>query len=191
MDLSTSFRQLQILQDCRKKWLTLALCCVVASITGVLASAASGNYFFHLMRVAAGCHVSIVGTVASVWIPFLVSLFLIVQSKPLLVYVICFLHVASYSFAGFAINISFGSAGWLVHGMMQFSDLILIPVLLLFSVCVLQNRASKRLLCLCIAISVMVGLIDYLMISPFLVNLIENYETMGRYAIHVGFDRCL
>lgn len=191
MDLITSFRQSRILQDCRKKWLFLSLCSVIGSGIGVLGAVAAGNNYFLLMRMAVGCRVSIVDTAVAVFIPFLVSLFLIVHSKPWLVSVICSLHISLYSATGYAIAASFGSAGWMVRHMLQFPDLILIPVLLFMSVCKLQNRVSKRLIYFCIAVAAMVGLINYCVISPFLANLIENYETMGRYAIHVGLDRCL
>ena len=187
----STFYRLRFLQDCRNKCLIIALCGAIGSLVGVMIAISAGNYYFLLMHTAAGSRVSIVDTGFAILVPFWVSLFLIVHSKPWLVYVICILQIAQYTAALYAIAISFGSSGWMVNAFMQFSDFFLIPILLLLSKCRLQNRVSKRLIWISIAVSVVVGLIDYCLISPFLANLIENFETMGRYAIHAGLDRCL
>ena len=191
MDLISTFYRLRFLQDCRNRWLLFALCSAVGSLIGVMIAISAGNHYFLLMHMATGNHMSIVDTGLAIMLPFWVSLFLIVHSKPWLVYVICLLQIAQYSAALYAIAISFGSAGWIVNVFLQFSDVIFIPILLLFSIFRMQNRVSKRLIYIYIAVSVAVGLIDCCLISPYLANLIENFETMGRYAIHAGLDRCL
>ncbi len=183
-----TIHSMSILQDCRKIWSLLALCAVVASVCGILFADAVGDHYLLLMRMATGCRVSIVGTAVSVMMPFLVSLFFIVHSKPWLAYLACILHISDFSAAAYAIAASFNSAGWLIRQMMQFSDLCLIPILLNFCACRLGNKISTRMIAIGIMFVMIIGMIDYGLISPFLANLIEDYETMGRYAIHVGFD---
>lgn len=187
----TEFRMSWNLQECRQNWCALALCAVFGTGFGVFFAASTGNSYILLMRMAASRPVSIVGTLVAVIVPFLVSVFLITHSKPWLVYLICGTRLFLFSAAGWAIARSFGSAGWLVRLTLQFPDLCLIPVLILFSIRALTGGGSRRYTLRCILFSAAVGMIYYCMISPFLANLIDSYETMGRYAIHVGLDRRL
>ena len=191
MDRIKEFSTAPFLQECRKSWLFLALSCLIGAVSGVLIADAVGYSYLHLMRTAVRSPVSIVGTAVSVWIPFMVSLFLIVHSKPWLVCLICTLYIATFTVTGFAVAISFERAGWLVRGLVQFSDLCLMPVLLYCAVCRLHDGLSRRTILFCVLFAISIGMIDYSLISPFLANLIEDFETMGRYAIHVGLDQCL
>ena len=167
------------------------LCAVCSAGLGVLLAASAGNQYFLLMRTAASCRVSIVGSAVTVFLPFLVSVFVITHSKPWLVYLICGINIFSLSASCYAICRSFGTAGWLMQGMMQFSSICLTVVLIRLSVLRLSGTYGRRILICCIGAAVAIGMIEYFLISPFLANLIDSYETMGRYAIHVGLDRCL
>ena len=189
--MATGFRTFSFLQECRTRWSALALCSVVGAVFGLLFADAFGYHYLLLMRMAAKSRVSIVGTVVSVWIPFLVSFIILVHSKPWLVYLLCTAHISRFGCTGFALLRSFGSAGWLIRGMLQFPDLCLIPVLLYFAACKLNGNICKRKIVYCIVFGLIIGMMDYFLISPFLADLMEDYETMGRYAIHVGLDRCL
>lgn len=185
------FRASWNLQECRQNWCVLALCAVLGAGFGVFFAASAGDSYMLLMRMAASRPVSIVGSAVAVFVPFLVSVFFIMHSKPWLVYWICGARLFLFSAAGWAIARSFGTAGWLVRLMLQFPDLCLIPVLIWFSVLRLTGRGSRRAAIQSILFAAAVGMINYCMISPFWANLIDSYETMGRYAIHVGLDRCL
>lgn len=191
MDLITEFRATRFLQECRKSWSFLALSCFLGAVAGVVVADAVGSHYFLLMRMAVGCHVSIVGLAVSVWIPFLVSVFFIVHSKPWLACLICVLYITDFVVTGYALAVSFARAGWLVKCMMQFSDVCLIPALLYLCVKRMQGKQCKHTVIYLSVFAIVIGMIQYSLISPFMVNLIENYESMGRYTIHVGFDRCL
>ena len=143
------------------------------------------------MRLAIRRPVSIVGSAVTVVIPFLVSLYIVYHSKPWLVYFICALRIGTFSSVACAVNASFGSSSWLIGSLFQLPDLCLIPVLLLISHRSLIGYDRARLSLVCIAWSVAVGMINHFVISPFLAEIIDSYETMGRYAIHVGLDWCL
>ena len=187
----TNFQASCNLQECRQNLCALALCAVFSAGLGALFAGTSGDSYFLLMRMAASRPVSIVGSAVSVFIPFLVSVFIITHSKPWLVYLICGVRIFLFSSAASAIGRSFGSAGWLVRLMLQIPDLCLIPVLIWFSAVTLAGNCTKRVMICCILLAAMIGMLDYCVISPFLADLIDSFETMGRYAIHVGLDWCL
>ena len=191
MDLLTEFRATRILQDCRKSWTFLAVSCLAGALAGVLISNAVGNHYFLLMRMATGSRVSIVGLAASIWIPFLVSVIFIVHSKPWFACLICTLHITDFVITGYTLAVSFAHAGWLTGCLMQFSDICLIPALLYLCAIRILGKQCKRMVIYLVVFAIVVGMIHYSLISPFLANLIEDYETMGRYAIHVGLDQCL
>lgn len=174
------FRSAADLQECRRIGCALALSSVMAAGSGVLFAAIVGEPYISLMRMAVSRHVSIVGLAVSVWIPFLASLFLIVHSKPLLVYIICGARLFLFSAASWAISRSFFSAGWLIRLLLQLPDLCLIPILLWFSFRKLMGGTDKRTVIRCIVFAAVIGMFYYWSIPPFLADLIESYEAVGR-----------
>ena len=189
--MSTKILMSQDMQKCNQHLCIFALCAVCSAGLGVIFAATVGDIYFLLMRKAASCFVSIVGSAVTVLLPFLVSTFIITHSKLWLAYFGCGIYIFSLSSTCYAICRSFGTAGWLMQLMMQFSDIWLIPVLIWLFVLRLTGKCNRRICICCIGFALVIGMIDYCIISPFLANLIDSYETMGRYAIHVGLDRCL
>ena len=181
----------QIMQDCRSICFIFACCLTAGAVLGVIATNSLGANYLLMMRMACGSRVSIVGTVLTVCVPFSISYLLITHSKPWLVYFICTLHIFLFSSAAYAFNVYFGTSGWMIRIYMQFTEFALIPALLYFSILRLRGRLNKQMLYQYILITVIVGMIDYSWISPYLADLLVNYETMGRYAIHVRLDWCL
>lgn len=186
----TAFPALRNLQECRRQLCILTLCAVSGAIAGAAFAANTDHTYILLMRTAVSCRVSIVGTVIAV-LPFLVSAFLLIHSKPWLVYPICGFSLFMLTSALFAIRTAFGSAGWLISLLQQFPALLLTPAILYLSFLRLAGQYSKKHLKYAIMASAVIGMIYYSFISPFLAELMDSYETMGRYAIHVGLDRCL
>ena len=178
----------RFLQECRQKLCILVLCVLLSSGLGAGLCMAAGDSYLLLMRMATSRCVSIVGLVVCV-APYLV--FVLFHSKPWLVYFVCGLRIFLVSAAILAIYKSFGTAGWLISFLMHFPDICLIPMMIwLF---MRSNRVGipKHCLALTATFILVVGMIYYCLISPFLANLIVEYETMGRYVIHVGLDWCL
>ena len=186
--MSTSIKASCNLQECRQNLCALALCAVFSAGLGALFAGTSGDTYILMMRMATSRSVSIVGSAVSVFLPFLVSLFIIMHSKPWLVYFTCGMRIFLFSSAGFVLDRSFGSAGWLVRLMMQIPDHCLIPVLIWFSAITLAGKCTRRVMILCIFFAVTIGMLDYCLVSPFLADLIDSYEIMGRYTIHVGLN---
>ena len=169
----------------------LALCVVFSAGLGILFAGSAGDSYFLLMRMAVSRPVSIVGSVVSVAMPYIVSFLFITHSKPWLVYLFCGIRIFLFSAIGFALEYAFSGSAWLVRFMMQFPDIFLIPVLIWFSGQRLTGRFRKTALVYCVIFTAIIGMIYYCMISPFLANLIDSYETLEGYATHVGFGRRL
>ena len=181
---------LRNLQECRQKLCILALCTILGAAAGAAFAGLTDHSYLLLMRAAMGCRVSIVGTVVKT-APFLVSAYLVIHSKPRLVYFISGFSVCMLTAALWAARAAFGSAGWLVSLLLHFPFLVFVPMLLYFAVCNLMCNAEKKHYIYALAAGAITGMIDYALLSPFLARLTDTYETMGRYAIHVGLDRCI
>ena len=179
------------MQKCNERVCALALCVVFSAGLGVLFAATAGDSYFLLMRRASSVSVSIVGSAITVWIPFLVSVCLIVHFKLWLAYLICGIRIFAMASSCCATTHAFGTAGWFVQGMLHFPQLCLTPVLIWLIFLRFTGKYSRRIGLYCIIFAAVIGMINYCSISPFLANLIDTYETMGRYAIHAGLDRCL
>ena len=186
--MSTSLRTSWMLQECSQKWFFLALCATISAGFGVLFANLANDSYVLLMRMAASRRVSIVGFAVAYFLPYLVSFVLIVHSRPWLVYFICGIRIFCFSSISSSLIISFGTAGWLVRLLMQFPDICLLPIMIWLSHARLTGHRSNRSLMISIIATLGVGMIYFGMISPFGANLIDSYETMGRYAIHVGLD---
>ena len=177
-----------LLQNCKDTWAALALSVLFGTSLGILVAITAGDKYFLLMRMAIRRPVSIVGSAVAVVIPFLVSFYLVNHSRPWLVYLVCAVRLCTFASVASAISFTFGNSGWIVRLLLQFPDLCLIPMLLYMSCHSLMGHMSRGHQITCIAYSIAIGMINYFMISPFLAGIIDSYETMGRYAIHVGLD---
>ncbi len=152
---------------------TAGLCC-----GGILACQASEPYFL-LMRRAANGPVSIIGLLAAVGLPFLAVLFCVYISRPKLIYWICFIKACSFTTTGFGTMAAFGSAGWLVRFLLQFTDTLSLPALCWFALRHLDGDKeglwADAAVC-CISL-ICLGWIDLSYVSPFLAALTEITQT--------------
>ena len=151
----------------------LAIVWVIGLALGAVLSMQAGDRYFLLMRWAADRQVSIVGFLASAFLPFMLSALAVYISKPILLYGICFADAFLLSLCGCVAMTAFGSAGWLVRLLLQFSDCCMAPILFWFSIRCISGSSFWKDFSLCAVISALVGSIDYCFVSPFLVMLIE------------------
>ena len=159
---------------CRRKPLFLALCCFLGFAFGMMAAQRSGDSYFSMMRMALSSHVSIPGLIASVSLPFLLAAFAVYIRHHGLLYGLCFIKMFLFSFVLMGLRLTFGSAGWLLCGLLMLSNSI--SVTFLISLCFRNIRSfcpsvywdiGKRLICV-LAIS----LLDYQFIAPILAQII-------------------
>jgi hypothetical protein len=144
-------------------------------LLGILCGMNAGDTYFSLMRGAVRCSVSIVGLAFSVYLPFLLSAFAVYWNRPSLMYIVCVLKAWSFTLAAYGILNAFGSAGWLVRFLVQFSDILLLcPLCWFFLRHIRGNSAQwKRDLWICSAAAAAVCSIDYCVVSRFLVMLTQ------------------
>jgi hypothetical protein len=139
---------------------------------GVIANQASDQYLL-LMRGAAKSSVSIIGLLAAECFPFLCVFFSVYISRPRLIYIVCFCKACSFSFTGFAIMAAFGSAGWLVRFLLQFTSSASLALLCWYALRHLEgNREHIRTDgMICGLLVCCLGCIDYCYVSRFLAAL--------------------
>ncbi|MBE6976079.1 MAG: hypothetical protein E7439_02640 [Ruminococcaceae bacterium] len=128
------------------------------------------------MRGASDCSVTIAGLLATVVLPYLFAAFAVYISKPKLLYLICFVKAFCFAMCGYGICVAYGSAGWLVRWLLQFSDICTVPVLCWFALRHLKGkgRTFRTDAMFYGGIVMLVGYLDFSLISPFLVILTEN-----------------
>lgn len=134
-----------------------------------------GDSFFALMRIAGTRHVSIVSLLSVVILPFLLSAFVVYFSKFALLLPVCFFKAFVFSGISFIIVRAYGPAGWLFRYLFLFSDCMVMPILYWFW---LRYVDGKHRFCgweaaALVAIGLLIGSVDYRIISPMLARLIE------------------
>ena len=160
----------------RVRVFVLICCWICGLLLGIHYASRADDTYFLLMHTAATARVSITGLLAAVFLPFLFSAFAVYILRPELLLAVCFLKAASFSCCSFGLMHAFGSAGWLVRFLLQFSDCFMIPVLLWFSVrhIVKSVKPVWRDFLICSLWMLIVGAFDYCIVSPFLVGLIDH-----------------
>jgi hypothetical protein len=143
---------------------------IAGLILGTITAAAASNSYFLLMRMAPKSSVSIIGLAVTVLLPFLLTAFAVLADRSLWLYPICFLKVFAFAFCGYGISVAYGSAGWLVRFLFQFSDILSIPILFWFAFRYLRGRGLmwKRDLAIGCALDVWICCLDLWFVSPFL-----------------------
>lgn len=142
--------------------------------SGIWAWFLSGEFITPLMRSSAYGSVSIVSLLCVTGLPFLLSAFAVFLSSEWLLIPIAFGKGFFFSLISMGTTVSFGCAGWLVRLLLCFSDIVSIPLLYWFWVRCLRNDGS-RLIYLTFftgALFLLIGSVDYYMITPFLADLI-------------------
>ena len=159
---------------CRRRYLILALSCCFGAACGILAAFRSEESVLSLMRIAAGAHVSIVGLSVSAFLPFLFAAFAVYIRQPWFLCILCFVRMLAFTYLGCCMHLAFGSAGWLLRCLFQFTDSCTLALLCWFSLRQLSACPvfPVRDLAVCSAFCLITCVTDYLMISPFLASLI-------------------
>lgn len=158
----------------KDKLFFLAFFSFCGTLFGTLTSYHLDSFILALMRRGSFASVSIVGLIVVNFLPFLITSVVILLSKPFLFLPIGFLKNFSFAFIRSLICISYGQAGWLVGTIMLFSDTIVIVLLHWFwirHIDGIQDYAYRDL-SLCFAVSFISCVIDYIWVSPFLIQLL-------------------
>lgn len=155
--------------------LILIACWLFGLSLAIILASVFEESFLLLMRTAVSVRVSIVGLFTVSYLPFLFSAFAVYIRKPKLIMIVLFIKAFMFVFCGLSCVAAFPSAGWLVRILLQFSDFLLLPALCLFALRQITGCGNlKKDLSFCTALFVIAGSLDYCVVSPFLVMLIDN-----------------
>ncbi len=159
----------------RRKRVQLWLVWLLGLSLGTVLAAYADPSCFSLMRSAASCRMSIVGLVASVLLPFLFSAYAVTISRPELVLGICACKAFSFAYCGQIARMAYGTAGWLVQPLLQFTAICTLPVFCGFCLRHIAGgkATARRDLGLCLGLAVLIAGVDYFVVSPFLAGLID------------------
>ena len=153
----------------------LAFCWIAGLVCGIWVCLSAGSSFSSWMRSTVYGSVSIVSLHFVTILPFLLSAFAFFISSPALLLAICFCKAFFLSFISLGVYQAFGSAGWLIRHLLLFSDCMSAPLLYWYwrhhllsndSFCVWKSACV-------LALSILIGSINYCIISPFLASLID------------------
>ena len=163
------------LQLSRSQWL-LFVFWISGLVLGTCFATAASKHYLLMMRMAPQSHVTIVGLAVTVLLPFLSSAFAVYKDRLWLVYPICFAKVFAFASCGYGITAAFGSAGWLVRLLLQFSDILTMPILCWFVLRHISGRKMvlKRDFGICLGLEVIICCLDLWYISPFLSTITKN-----------------
>ena len=127
------------------------------------------------MRMVCENHVSIVGLLPVLLLPFLLSAMAVFLSQTWLLYVIGFFKAFSFGFCCALTQFAFGDSGWLIRLLLFFSDSWSLPLLCWFCLRHLdgQLRTVKIDLAACLGLTIFFALMDSWMVAPFLASLIN------------------
>lgn len=155
--------------------LILASFFFLGHLLGVWFSGSASDTLCVTMRAAVGSRMSILGLMSAMILPFLFSAFAVYLKQPMLVIPVAFLKAFFFSYVGYGIFTACGSAGWLVTWLAMFGSLCSLPVLYCYWQLHLNGKPfDLRLFFLGLGCLLIIGCIDYFVISPFLLNILTS-----------------
>ncbi len=159
----------------RRKTVCLWLVWCLGLLLGFLFAVKADPSYFTVMRLAAGCRMSIVGLCASLLLPFLLAAYAASIQKPWLMLWVCGGKAFGFAYIGHMARRAFGSAGWLIQPMLQFHQILFLPLLLVFCLRQISGEGQnlKRDSCICLGLLALIAGVAYFVVSPFLAGLID------------------
>ena len=161
---------------CRMPHFSLASVWCFGLATGLVLSIKSRSIVAVMMRAVSVSHVSIVCLGLSVFIPLIMSALAVAFSVPGFVCVFAFLDSVSLGFCLAGAVYSFGAAGGMILFLLSFSKTCLaIPRLWFYLKCFCSGNDLLRILIFTLAAAAFFCLVDYYIISNFLIKLMLDH----------------
>lgn len=146
---------------------------VLGLFAGLWFGSSYGSGFVSLMRSALSQPVSIVGILAVYCFPFLLTAFAVLISRLELLVLLAFCKAFLFSACACLVELSFGSAGWLIR-LLLVSRWITAPLLLWLWLYLADRREkSAYAFSVCALWGILAGALEYCYVSPFLAMLFE------------------
>ena len=153
----------------------LTICWISGLLLGTAYGYRADQSSLLLMRVATSSRTSIVGLLLILYFPLLFSAFAVYMNRPHWLVAVSFSKAFLFASCGSSLSVAFNSAAWLIRFLLQFSDICTLPFFYWFCMRNIAGHNDKTrldLMICCVAIAIW-GILDYSVISPFLVKLID------------------
>lgn len=117
---------------------------------------------------------SIVGLIIVLVIPMMISYFAVRYHLRYLIYLTAFFEALILGFCSSAVYLAYGNAGWLVRSLLLFSGSIcsVAHIWLWLRQVSGKRRAFRVDFAVCMGVVALTGVLDYLIVSPYLVSLL-------------------
>ena len=158
----------------QRYYLYFSLAWLAGLIAGALTATQSAAIHNSLTQSLCYSRLSVVGFLASLSVPFLLSAIFFKMSLFGLVIPLILWKAFSYSWCVCAVLVSLADAGWLISRLLLFSDSVVTVLLLWFWFRGLDRESTGRQvdLLLCLVMTLSIGSIDCCVISPFGISLL-------------------
>ena len=172
--MNGSFRQYFSFSRCKLKRNLLAHVWICGLVLGAIVSYSADNFPASMMRAAACGSMSISGLLVVQLLPLLLSAYAVYDSQPVLLVSVVFLKAFLVAYTGAGILIFYPVSGWLIRGLLMFSDMLTLPLLWFIW---LSADPDSRIPFVCRAafstvLALVIGSVDIILIAPFLARLI-------------------
>lgn len=137
--------------------------------------ASNDSFVVSLMRFAPGSEVSIVGLTVSLILPLFISVVGLYFCKSAVIYTFSSIKAFCTGYLLYAVSTAFGNAGWLIRLLLLFSDtgITIVILWLLFRHLNGRKKTFKADVMLSFFAAIMIGMVDYLLVAPFLQSLMD------------------
>ena len=102
---------------------SFAFCWIAGLLLGAAYGSRADQTSVLMMRMAASCHMSIVGLLLNLYFPLCISAFAVYKNRPHWLVLFSFIKVFLFASCSTLLGVAFSSAGWLVRLLLQFSDI--------------------------------------------------------------------
>jgi len=162
--------------QCRNGVILLSVLWVLGLIFGLFFISSSDSTIVNSLYSASLIRPSFIGTLVVFLLPIAVTALAAFFASSFLIYLLCFFKALCYSLVLFGVVVTFGYSGWLIGFLFLFSGSCVSALMLWvwFRVFACNFANAYFDLLICSIISVLISLIDYFLVSPYLVMLL-NY----------------
>ena len=146
----------------------------IGILLGARLSYAASSSVNNLTCMAGNGTLTLLGLIAVLLIPLTLSLIVFCLRIPLLILPIVFLKSVAFAFSCCCVMLAYGDGGWLVRFFLLFSDSAMFVVLCWYWLSHLDgsNCRLKQNTIICFGLAAVIGIVDYIYVSPFWAMLI-------------------
>lgn len=162
---------------CKLNVWILAFVWLAGFVSGAVLSHLTGTSIISLMRAATESRVSIVELVICNIFPLLLTACAVYYSIPVAAECIIFFRALSYGYIVLGVLTAFGFGGWLIGILLLFSSGIVNSLILWLMLCTdkMHNQAFGSSVAVSVSSALVVTVVDYLYIAPFLVRILDHF----------------